>query len=150
MSPPNEADTPANPSGTRRAPHNVLKPVVPVLPLGFPQRAIAVSTVKQADPVAPAVVARSQPDASALQRADGSDLRSQQQSQPPAGSAKNEDKYIGAPYRGLQPVQYNGANVHHPSTEPMHQQGTGMKALSMRAASNSLTTRSRPGDISIM
>ncbi|KAJ4385343.1 hypothetical protein N0V85_008111 [Neurospora sp. IMI 360204] len=124
MAPPNEAGTPANPGGTRRAPYNVIKPVVPALPLGFPQR--PVSTTKQANPLAPAVVAWSQPVASAAEGAVSSDLRDRQQGQRPAESAKNEEKYNGTSFRGPQPVQHNGANVSAPPTEPMHQQGTAM------------------------
>ncbi|KAK3950293.1 hypothetical protein QBC32DRAFT_399610 [Pseudoneurospora amorphoporcata] len=122
MAPPNEADTPVNPGGTRRAPYNVNKPVVPALPLGFPQR--PVSTITQTNPLAPAVVARSQPVASAGQRAVNPDLRDRQQGQPPAESAKNEDNYNGTPLRGPQPLQQNGASFNASPNEPIHQQGT--------------------------
>lgn len=124
MASPNEAGTTANPGGTRRALYNVIKPVVPALPLGFPQR--PVSTVKQANISAPAVVARSQPVASAAQRAVKPDLRDRQQGQPPAEPAKNEENRNGAPLRGPQPVQHNGANIHAPRIKPMHQQETDM------------------------
>lgn len=128
MAPPNEAGTPANPGGTRRAPYNVIKPVVPALPLGFPQRPI--STIKQAKSLAPAVIARSQPVASAVQGAVDPDLRDRQQGQPSAEAAKNEEKHNGAPLLASQSAQHNGANVNAPPTEPMHHQGkTGMKAL---------------------
>ncbi|EAA31305.1 hypothetical protein GE21DRAFT_8939 [Neurospora crassa] len=121
MAPPNEAGTPANPGGTRRAPYNVMKPVVPALPLGFPQRPN--STIKQAKSLAPAIIARSQPVASAVQRAVDPDLRDRQQGQPSAEAAKNEEKHNGAPLLASQPAQHNGANVNAPPTEPMHHQG---------------------------
>ncbi|KAK3401794.1 hypothetical protein B0T20DRAFT_122779 [Sordaria brevicollis] len=124
MATPTEAGTPATPGGTRRAPNNVIKPVVPALPLGFPQR--PVSTVKQASAPAPAVIARSQPVASAAQRTVNPDNRDRQQGQPPAEPVKNGETQNGAPLRGPQPVQHNGANVHAPRIEPMHQQGTDM------------------------
>ena len=119
MAPLNEAGKPANPGETKRTPHNVVKPVVPALPLGFPQR--PVSMVKQATPLAHSVVARSQPVASAIQRAVDP-------VQPLAASAKNEENHNGAPLREPQPVQQNGASSNASLTEPMHQQGRGMKA----------------------
>lgn len=125
MAPPNEAGTPANPGDTKRPPLNAIKAVIPALPLGFPQR--PASTTKQAAPLGPSAVARSQPPASANQTAVNKAHDDRQQGQPLKESATEGEKHNGEALRVAQPIQHNGANGYAPPAEPMHYQGTGMK-----------------------